>query len=298
MTGDNSFEIERALDVITANFDGVPEKINADTLQLADLPDLLMGTSLFATQRLLIIRNLSNNRTVWPVFGDWLARLSDDIHLVLIEPKIDKRTATFRALKEIATIQNFATWSERDIQIAERWVIDEAKQQGVDLNKKLAQLLVQRVGVNQWQLFRAIEKLSLSDEVSEDLILDIIDINPTESVFNLFEIALSGDTDKLISTLRTLEQTEDVYRLSALLFSQAFQLAALVAASSGDDVAKDFAIHPFVVSKLRPVARKLDKTGVSKIITILTELDSAMKTSSTDPWILVEDALLKITNFA
>lgn len=47
-----------------------------------------MGVSLFATKRLIVIRGLSENKVIWPVFGDWLPKVSDDIHLVLIERRL------------------------------------------------------------------------------------------------------------------------------------------------------------------------------------------------------------------
>ncbi|MEI7539375.1 MAG: DNA polymerase III subunit delta [Candidatus Saccharibacteria bacterium] len=296
LVGDNSFETERALAEIKGNFVGEAEKIDGNDLNLARLPDILMGVSLFAEKRLLIVRGLSENKTVWTVFGDWLDRISDDINLILIESKPDKRTTTFKSLRDNAIVREFQPWSDRDTAKAEQWVISEAKKLGFTLDKKSALILVQRVGVDQWQLFHALEKLAMVDDISEVTIKNIIDANLTENVFNLFETALSGHIDDLVQMIRVLEQSDDVYRLSALLFSQAFQLAAIVSATDSDNIAKDFSIHPYVVSKLTPIAKRIGKGGVSKIISIFTEVDDDMKLSKTDPWLLVERALIKIAN--
>ena len=296
LIGENSFEIERALRDITAGFAGNVEKIDGSDLQLSQLPDILMGISLFATARLVIIRNLSSNKAIWTVFGDWLPRISDDIHLVLVEPKPDKRMTTFKLLKESATVREFLPWTDRDVAVAEKWAIAEAKKLGFELDKKSVQALVQRVGVDQWQLFHAIEKLSLLDVVSVDIIKDVVDANPIENVFNLFETALRGDVDELRQMLKTLEQTQDVYQLFALLSSQVFQLAAVANAAKTDNVARDFAIHPFVVSKLTPIAKKLGKSSIAKIVTIFADADDDMKTSRAEPWLLIERALIKVAN--
>jgi DNA polymerase III delta subunit len=96
--------------------------------------------------------------------------------------------------------------------------------------------------------------------------------------------------------LKTLEQTEDVYRLTALLSSQAFQLLAVASAGKDDNVAKDFAVHPYVVSKLSPIAKRIGKSGASKIIAVFVELDDDMKLSRAEPWLLVERALIKVAN--
>lgn len=296
LLGENSFEIQRALDQIATDFDGKVEKIDGSNLQLAQLPDILMGVSLFADKRLVVIRNLSENKAIWPVLGDWLSKISDDIHLVLVEPKPDKRTATFKALQRKAEVHEFMAWSDRDVAKAEKWVESEAKNLGINLDKKCVQPLVQWVGVDQWQLFHALEKLSLTDDITVESIKNIIEPNPVENVFNLFETALRGDMNKLNQILKTLEKTEDVFRLIALLSSQAFQLATVVSATKSDNVAKDFGIHPYVVQKLTPIAKRIGKSGASKIIGIFTELDDDIKLSRADPWLLVERALIKIAN--
>ena len=296
LIGENAFEVERAVGEIIAGFDGNAEKVDGSTLQLAQLPDTLMGVSLFATARLVILRNLSDNREIWPVFGDWLSKVSDDIHLVVIESKPDKRTVTYKALKKMATVKEFLPWTDRDTFVAEKWVIEEAKKQGYELDKKCAQLLVQRVGMDQWQLFHAVSKLASVDNVTVDIIKDVIEANPIDNVFNLFETAIKGDMVELKRLIESLKQTQDVYQLSGLLFGQAFQLMAIVMAEDSDDVAKDFGIHPYVVSKLTSIAKKLGKSGVSAIIEALAEADSDMKSSAIEPWLLVERALMKIAN--
>jgi len=294
LIGENSFEIERYLRKIIDGFSGEIERINGENLQLAQLPDILMGVSLFKSDRVVIVRNLSDNKSIWPIFGDWLDKVSGDIHLVIVESKPDKRTSTFKALKKSATVQEFNSWTDRDYMTAEKWAMDEASQLGLELNKQNAQFLVQRVGVDQWQLASSLQKLSLIDEITTEKIAEVVEANPIENVFNLFDTALRGDIHELKQVLRVLEQTEEVYKLLALMSTQAFQLAAVVSATKADNVAKDFGVHPYVVSKLEPIARKIGKNGVSKIISIFAEADDDIKKSRAEPWFLVERALIKI----
>ncbi|MCX6728926.1 MAG: DNA polymerase III subunit delta [Candidatus Saccharibacteria bacterium] len=296
LIGDNSFEIQRALDDIISDFDGNVEKIEGSELSVSQLPDVLMGVSLFAEKRLVVIRNLYENKSVWPVLGDWADKISDDIHLVLVEPKPDKRTSTYKTLLKIADVHEFVQWTDRDVGVAEKWVAAEAEKRSLNLNKKLIQTLVNWVGIDQWQLFYALEKLSLTEEINEESIKNIVEPNPVENVFNLFETALRGDTKNLMEMLKTLEQTEDVYRLTALLSSQTFQLLTVASAGKDDNVAKDFAVHPYVVSKLSPIAKRIGKSGASKIIAVFVELDDDMKLSRAEPWLLVERTLIKVAN--
>jgi len=294
LIGENSFEINRELARIVADFGGLAEKIDGASLETRQLPDLLMGVSLFSDKRLVIIRDLSSNKAIWPEFSTWLQRVSDDINLVLVEPKPDKRTTTFKDLKKLTRVLEFNEWGERDTAKAEAWLIDEAKQIGFKLDASNVKLIVRRVGLDQWQLYHALQKLALVDKIDAATIENVIDANPTENVFNLFEAALRGDRARIADMLAVIEQTEDPFRLFALLASQAFQLAAVITAGQGDDIAKDFGIHPYAISRLEASARKLGRGGARKIINIFAVSDDDMKLSRADPWLLIERSLQKI----
>jgi DNA polymerase III delta subunit len=95
--------------------------------------------------------------------------------------------------------------------------------------------------------------------------------------------------------LHTLQQTEDVYKLFGLLSSQVFQLATVFVAEKSDNPAKDFGIHPYVISKLTPIANKLGKRGISNLVEIFAKTDDQIKSSGADPWLLIERCLLRLT---
>jgi DNA polymerase-3 subunit delta len=255
----------------------------------------LMGATLFASKRLVIIKNLSENKSVWNDFTDWLPRISDDVQVVLVEAKPDKRTKTYKELQKAATIKESTLWSDRDTTKAEQWVTNEATRLGFSLDKKSAHKLIERVGVDQWLLAQALEKLAVVDTVTPEVIEDLIEANPLENVFMLFESALKSDAPKIKKMLTTLEVTEDAYRLLGLLSGQAVQLAVLaISDKPSAEVAKDMGVHPYALSKLAPAAKKLGRSGAKKVIAAFAEADTAAKTSAADPWLLVERALIKV----
>lgn len=293
LTGENSYEIDHELKQLVANFDGTAEKFDGEGLEVRQLPDLLAGMSLFAEKRLVIIRNLSDNKSVWGELPVFLERISDDVHLVLVEPKPDKRTSVYKALQKASEVHEYKPWTERDTAKAEQWVKEQAKVHGLTLTPNLVRLLVARVGVDQWRLTHAMDKLSVLDKVTEEVIKDVIEAQPSENVFVLFETALKGDQAHMHSMLQTLAVTEDPYQVFGLLSGQVFQLAALALAPAGANVAKDIGAHPFVLSKLQPYAKKLGMPTIKHIVQVFTEADEAMKTSSIDPWLAIERALFK-----
>jgi len=295
LTGENSFEINRAVGQIVDGFDGTAERIDGSELELKQLPDLLMGATLFASERLVIIKHLSENKAVWTAFSDWLGRVSSDVHLVLIEPKLDKRTVTYKDLQKVAEITEYKAWTERDTSKAEQWVMAEMTMIGKVIDRSSVHALVQRVGVDQWALYQALQKLAVLDAITPENITEHIEANPAENVFDLFESALKGNAPKVKQMIEILSLGEDPYRLFGLLSGQAFQLAALSAAEDrpSAEVAKDLGVHPYGLGKLAPYARRLGRKGAQKVITAFAEADAAMKTSATDPWLLIEHALIK-----
>lgn len=294
LNGDNSFEINEALRSLVSSFDGQAEKIDGTDLQLRDLPDLLMGSTLFAEKRLVIIRDLSQNSVVWDKLPEWLPRLSDDIHLVLVDEKPDKRKVAYKEFKKIAVVKEYMAWGDRDRSLAENWVDKRAKALDIVLDRKLAHQIVERVGLDQWQLAQALEKLSLLDEITPESITATIDANPSENVFQLFETALEGRTKEVHDMIRMLELTEEPYKLFALLSSQSFQLAAVANATSNDSASKDFAIHPYVASKLERHAKKLGKQGTLRILKSFAKADADLKISRGDPWLVIEETLIGV----
>lgn len=299
LTGNNSFEMERALGRIAADFGGMVEKVDGSQLELSQLPDLIMGGTLFASQRLVVISDLSSNKTVWNALGEWIGRVDEAVGLVLVESNLDRRTKTYKALQKVAKVQDFKAWGERDIYQAQQWVGTEAKALGFELDKKCVQKLIDRVGVDQWQLYRSLEKLAVLDTITPAVIEDVIEANPRESVFNLLEAALEGNQTRLSNMLSSLQQTEDAYMVLGLLTGQVFNLAALsVADKPSAEVAKDLGAHPYALSKLSSQSQRLGRVRAGQIIEIFAEADEAMKMSSAEPWLLIERALLKVMTVA
>lgn len=298
MIGENTFEVREALRAIEADFDGTAEKFDATELTLAQLPDVLMGVSLFAPNRLVVIRDITSNAQLWEKLPDWLGRVNDDIHVVFIDAKPDKRTVGYKALKAAANLKEFPAWTDRDYSKAEQWVSARAQAQKVAIGRNEIRQLVNRVGVDQWQLASALETLSLLDTITEDAIRQLIPPNPTENVFQLLDTALDGDSRGVSETIHTLSLQEDPYGIFGLVTSQVLTLAAVTFGESSDNVAKDFGVHPFVASKLTKHAKKLGKAKVAHIVELCAQTDADFKRSKAEPWLLVERFLLNTAHVA
>lgn len=294
--GENSFEIEREIARRIADFDGEIEKRDGEAPVIADLQDLLQGQSLFSTKRLIILKQISENKSVWEMLASRIESMSSDIDLIVIEPKPDKRTKAYKDILKLVTLKEFPAWTHRDTNQAVRWVLDEAKDREVGLTEKHVRHLVQRVGFDQWRLHHAIEKLSLAGDVSIEVIDELIEANPDENIFELLDTALRGDVKGVQASVANLKLSVDAYQTFGLLSSQILQLCALALTDkSSAEVAKDIGAHPFVLSKLAQYAARLSKNEIKALINEAAETDMLMKSSGLDPWLHVEQLLIKIT---
>lgn len=297
LIGDNTFELARSLEDYERVFKGTLEKFDGADLELSQLPDLFLGANLFAEKRCIVIRNLSENKPLWDVLPNWLERVSNDTEVIFVEQNPDKRTRTYKELMKFAEIKEYAAWGDRDVLTAEKWAIKEAKKMGFLLDKKYAQALIRRTGPNQWGVYHALQKLSLVEELTIDVINDLIEATPNENVFNVFDAALKGDRLRVIQMLHTLRQTQDPYMTFGLLSSQCFQLAAIAATEKPiNDIARDLGGHPFALAKLAPHTKRLGREGIRKMTKYFAKTDIEMKSSSVDPWLLIEELLIKTSS--
>lgn len=297
MVGENTFERSRALQTIVTAFDGEAQTIDAASLTLRDIPDLFMATSLLEDRRLIVIKDLSENSDLWNRLPEWLDKVSDTTEIVLLETKPDRRTKTFKELKGQSNFSEFPLWQERDTAVAAVWLISQADGMGLHLDKKSAHEILERVGLDQYRLVFALEKLSLAEQpISTKIIEELVDADVSANVFSLFETALSGNAPRLQELLDNLKLTEDPYRVFGLLISQVFSLAAVYLAGEGDDPSRDLAVHPYVVKKLGAHAKKLSRSKLQKIVRAFFDADRAMKTTSIDPWLRIERVLAILAN--
>lgn len=297
LCGENDFELTRRLAQLKREFQGMPERYDGAELTSEQLADIFAGQTLFSLKRMILVDNPSACSDLWQQLEVWLARVSNDTELVLIEPKPDKRTTAYKWLKKNVTVEEFLPMSDRDTGKVLAWMEAYVSARNLSLTSAQARRLVQRGGINQWELAQAIDKLSLAGEVNDEWIDAVIEQSPTESVFALFETALNGDTKRLAEILADLRRTEDPYRVFGLVNSQLIQLAVLV--YGGGDVAKvaadTGAKSSYPLQKLAPYANRLSKQQMGELVDIFARADTRLKTSDANPWVLLENSLIKIS---
>ena len=80
------------------------EVIEGPELDPTDLPNIFLGTSLLSDERKILIRDLSENRSAFEKLPDYL---STPHKTIIFETKLDKRSATYKLLKDKIEIKEF-----------------------------------------------------------------------------------------------------------------------------------------------------------------------------------------------
>lgn len=292
LTGANTYAISEAIRERTAAFSGEVEKLDASEVEPRSLPDLFMGATLFSPQRLIVLRGVSANKTLWTELEQWIGRVPEETEILLVETNPDKRTRTYKLLQKHATIKEFGELSEAEVA---GWLQVHARSAGAELPPDVLRYLISYVGRDQWRLRSELDKLLLADKpVTKDLIQDIAEPYPEATAFELLDSAFSGSDIRVHELLSLLREREDPYQFFGLLSSQVLALFAIVSGGSRrpDEIARDMALHPFVVRKLTTVANKLGKKSIERLIDQLAHADERIKTSGVDPWRQLEITLL------
>ena len=288
--GDNTFETERRVKELAAKFDCETEKADGSELTPEQLPDLVAGVTLFSSQRLIVIKQASQNKPVWTALGEWFEKgVENDI--ILVETSLDKRTKTYKWLQKNAAVTETKELKPFE---AAAWLVETAQERGVSLARDTAAYLVEYVGVDQWQLSGELDKLVLSGQpVTKEKIQQLVESSPQATSFELLDATFRGQDERAENLFAVVSRQEDPYMFFGLLSSQIYA-AALMAHARGmspESVAKAAGMHPFVLKKIQPLAQSLTRQQLRELTLRLAELDSNIKSRSVAPWTQIHSFL-------
>ena len=136
-TGDDRIRAKKAiLDYLGNDY----ELFDAANLDPADLPNIFLGTSLFGTERKIVLRDLSENK---PVFEKILDYLDTPHRIAFFETKLDKRSSVYKQIKDKIEICEYSLPKNLDYRI----VFDIYKTAKKDGKKAVAML--EKIKINE-----------------------------------------------------------------------------------------------------------------------------------------------------
>lgn len=302
LTGENSFGLQAVLRQLVDDFvkeqgDLALERIDGEEASLEQISEALNSLPFLAAKKLVILRAPSANKQFTEQAEHILNDLPETNDVVLVEPKLDKRTAYYKFIKKQTDFREFPALDQSGLA---RWLTEAAKEKQGSLSPSDARYLVERVGTDQQLLSNELEKLLLYDaKINRASIELLTEPTPQSTIFELLEAAFAGNhkkSAKLYEEQRALKV--EPAQIIAMLAWQLHVLAVIKAAGdrTPDQIAKEAKLNPFVVRKSQNIARQLTLTELKKLISDLLKIDIAMKRTAIDTDEALRHYLLELAN--
>ncbi len=301
LTGENDAARSTELTRIVTTFLGDHDEMGLERLDGEDATyEQMLGavTSLpfLVDRKLVVLRSPGVQKEFAEKLEAFISNIAETNDVVIVEPKLDKRTAYYKSLKKLTDFRDFAVLDANGL--AQSLQV-YAKEQGGELSSQLARRLIDRVGQNQLLLQHELDKLlSFNPSITEDAIEELTEKAPQSSIFDLLEAAFAGEmkrTRELYAEQRALKV--EPQQITAMLAWQLHVLALVKAAGNrgADEVAREAKLNPFVVRKSQNLARTLRMQRLKELIHELRVLDTRSKTEGIIPDEAIEYYLFSIS---
>ena len=301
LTGNNGFALKRELDKRTEAFvkkhgDMALEKVDGEEAEFNRLTEAIQSLPFLASNKLVVLRSPGSNKQFAEKFEDLIPTIPETNEIVIVEPKLDKRTQYYKTLKSKTELNEF---NELDTQQLARWLVDEAKERKSSISFGDANYLVERVGTDQYMLSNELAKLlDYDSKISRESINLLTEPSPQSTIFELIDAAFSGNPKKAIKLYEEQRKLKvEPQQIIAMLAWQLHTMAIIRAAGdrTPEQIAREAKLNPFVVRKNLPLVKKLTLADVKDIVSRVLELDIKLKSQSIDADDALQHLLLTIT---
>jgi len=294
LTGNNHYLLKQRLDELKKTFlaDNDPlslREIDAESAELQIILEAVGSTSLFAQASMVVMRDLSLNKAASEHIEQIISSTADTTTLILLEPKVDKRSAYFKVLKRLSQLEEYP---ETDSAQLTTWLITEAKKQGAKLSFSDAKTLVERAGCDQSLLANELAKLiTYNSEISSRNIELLVAKTPQSKIFDLLDAAF-GTNKKRALELYSQQRAQKIepQEILAMIAWQLklVSLAKLAGNMSASQIATDAGVSVYPINKAQNLANSIALDKLKKMVSEAYRIDKLIKTKPIEP-----DAALK-----
>lgn len=300
LTGENWFAVRSDLEAITSKFleeygEMGLERIDGDESDFGRISEALTSLPFLASKKLIVFKNPSSSKDFTEKFENLLAGLPETTDLVLVETKLDKRTALYKYLKKSSDFIDRNRLSGHDLA---KWLVDQTSSRNGKLSIADANFLVDRVGDDQQLLASDLDKLLIhSANISRADIELLVDKTPQSKIFDMLDAVFGGNIKKaMVIYEEQLAMQVAPQEIIGLLGWQ-LKILAIVATSgerSAADVAREFGMSPYAIQKSWRIGREAGLVKIKQYIRDLLDLDVRLKSQTLDAGAALGQYLLDI----
>lgn len=300
--GPNEYAIQQTIAEIGSRL-GDPEMaaLNTTTLDgrrtsVAEVITTGDALPFLAQRRMVVVKDLLTRLDADQVaaLGEYLARVPDTTDLVLVEAKIDRRSAIVKLAQQLqsqkrAFVRAFGTLGKGELV---SWVQQRVQSKAGRIETRAAALLAELVGTDLHLLSQEVDKLLIY--VGEARPVTVGDVEtlcsyaPKSNIFHMVDALGRRDDQTALRLLHhLLDEGQAVFYLLVMITRQ-FRILLSIKDLEGsrtprDEMRAQLKLSPFVVDKGRAQARNFSLAQLNHIYRRLVEIDVASKTGQMDP---------------
>lgn len=310
--GENSFLSRRKLNEIVAQYrvkhkSGLNFYIFESDFDFADFRSAAETISMFSEKRLIVMKNVLDGSA--EAILDYLKekKIKDDAdavavfyETVFLDGKKDDRIKWL--LEKPSMIQESKNLEGARLN---SWIQSEVERRGGEITQDAGNSLAAFCGNDLWRLDNEINKLiSFAPRVTKENIALLTRQNIEADVFGAVASLVSGDAKVAVEQFwRVIQKGEDSIKTFGLIVFQFRTLLKVRSAldeseqSTPDRLAKNLRLHPFVLRKTMPLAKKYTAEQLRRIYKYLLETDMALKRGETSFKEFIEGLSLNLGGF-
>ncbi len=252
---------------------------------LMQLNDLVCTPNLFGEKRLAICEADWWNTAKFDkaeAFFNILPDNTDNSTVLVVQPKLDKRTKWSKFFQENARTEEFEPLDESTLL---RWIEKRAEQWDATISRSEAKYLMDRCGTNLWHLSSELQKLATAangEAISRTMIETLSLPHPQLEIWGFLEKLSRGDAQEAIKRFRSLlTMGNPIHQLFSMIQREIRVHAQLRAGLDQglyeNEIAKRTKLHPFVVKKTLGCTRNFSAEKIRKLYDELFEIEKRMK---------------------
>lgn len=298
--GENSFAIQQQLHALTEQYQKKTggsleiERFDMSSDPLSKLLNSLGVVPMFASSRLLIVRDFGLLKLEKAKLEQMLGMVSESTILVLIDSNPDKRSVVYKALSSLKNAKKFDNLSQPQLV---GWIRKLVANEDATIDNRTISVLIEKVGFDQWQLQNEIQKLvNYNPTITIDSIDKLVVPNVEYSVFVMTDALAKQQVGRAVDTYRSLvaQNEPDQKILGAIMYQ--YRVLALCKIHEGDTSgwAKQFGLAPYAVSKSQSIARTLTLDKIKAAYKAIIYADMTIKTGQSSSNAALEELLITL----
>ena len=298
--GENSFAIQQQLNALSEQYQKKAggsleiERFDMSSDPLSKLLNSLGVIPMFASSRLLIVRDFGLLKLEKAKLEQMLGMVSESTILVLIDSNPDKRSAVYKVLSSLKNAKKFDNLSQPQLV---GWIQKLVANEGATIDNRTISVLIEKVGFDQWQLQNEIQKLvNYNQTITVDSIDKLVVPNVEYSVFVMTDALAKQQVGRAVDTYRSLvaQNEPDQKILGAIMYQ--YRVLALCKIHEGDTSgwAKQFGLAPYAVSKSQSIARTLTLDKIKAAYKAIIYADMTIKTGQSSSNAALEELLITL----